>query len=181
MDDAGIDDTVDQWLEVARDLLGEGDDAAILARADHAVDQALLRAPGHAPAWIVKCQIAAARGDDIAALAAAEAAVAHAPTWAVAHYWRGALLGDLGHGLAALAAIERAFLHLGEDDDWLLEDLFFEKATLYDALGDREAAAATYRAGLARCPTSTLLRVGAEPMSQPPRSPVLKVLRGGLD
>jgi hypothetical protein len=47
MDDAGIDDTVDQWLEVARDLLGEGDDAAILARADHAVD--LPRRPGPLP------------------------------------------------------------------------------------------------------------------------------------
>lgn len=178
MDD--VDDPVDRWLDAARDLLGGGDDSDQLAAAARAVDEALSRAPTRADAWIVRCQIAAARGDDLGALAAAEAAVAHAPTASLSHYWRGALLGDLGHNVAALAAIERAFLHLGPDDDWLLEDLYFEKATLYDALGDREAAAATYRAGLARCPGSTLLRVGAEPLAPRSRAPALKLLRGGL-
>ena len=179
MDDA--EETVERWLEVARGLLGEGDDARTLERANHAVNQALGLAPDYAPAWIVKCQLATARGDDLAALAAAEAAITYAPTSAVAHYWRGALLGDLGHGAIALAAIERAFLHLCDDDNWLLEDLYFEKATLLDALGDRDAAAATYRAGLTRCPGSQLLRAGLDPGTPPVTcGSALKLLRGGL-
>ena len=85
-------------------------------------------------AWLVKCQISSARGDDVAALAAAEAALAQAPSSPEAHYWRGALLGDLGHVRAGLAAIERAFALAGDRDAWLLEDLYFEKATMLDAL-----------------------------------------------
>ena len=170
---------VAEWLEVARGLLGEGDDARALTRANRAVNQAVTLAPTHPGAWLLKCQISSARGDDVAALAAAETALVHAPTSAEAHYWRGALLGDLGHGAAGLTAIERAFACLGPDDEWLLEDLYFEKATMLDALGERAAARATYEEGLARCPGSTLLRSGLEP-TRPRRAPSLKVLRGGL-
>ncbi|MBL8624093.1 MAG: hypothetical protein JNK64_22480 [Myxococcales bacterium] len=176
MDD---DAPVAQWLEVARGLLGEGDDQRTLARANRAINQALTLAPAHPVAWLVKCQISSARGDDVAALAAAETALGHAPASAEAHYWRGALLGDLGHGEAGLRAIEQAFACLGPDDEWLLEDLYFEKATMLEALGDHELASATFEAGLARCPTSTLLRAGLEPV-RPRRAPSLKLLRGGL-
>ena len=172
-------DPVAQWLEVARGLLGEGDDQRTLGRANRAVNQALALEPDRAAAWVVKCQILAARGDDIAALAAAESAVRHAPTAAEAHYWRGALLGDLGHVDAGLVAIERAFELASEDDAWLLEDLFFEKATMLDALGHRAAAQATYEAGRAQCPTSALLRAGLDPL-RTRRTPSLKLLRGGL-
>ena len=172
-------DPVAQWLEVARGLLGEGDDQRTLGRANRAVNQALALAPTHAGAWLVKCQISSARGDDVAALAAAEAALAQAPTSPEAHYWRGALLGDLGHVRAGLAAIERAFELAADGDAWLLEDLYFEKATMLDALGDRAAAQATYEAGLRQCPTSTLLTAALEPM-RPRRAPSLKLLRGGL-
>ena len=127
----------------------------------------------------MKCQISSARGDDVAALAAAETALGHAPASAEGHYWRGALLGDLGHGEAGLHAIEQAFACVGPDDEWLLEDLYFEKATMLEALGDHERAHATFADGLARCPTSTLLRAGLEPV-RPRRAPALKLLRGGL-
>ena len=50
---------------------------------------------------------------------------------------------------------------------------------MLDALGERSAAEATYEAGLAACPTSTLLRAGLEP-TRPRRAPSLKLLRGGL-
>ncbi len=176
MDD---DAQVAQWLEVARGLLGEGDDQRTLARANRAINQALTLAPTHAVAWLVKCQISSARGDDVAALAAAETALGHAPASAEGHYWRGALLGDLGHGEAGLHAIEQAFACVGPDDEWLLEDLYFEKATMLEAQGDHDRAHATFADGLARCPTSTLLRAGLEPV-RPRRAPALKLLRGGL-
>jgi tetratricopeptide (TPR) repeat protein len=150
-----------------------------LARARRAVDQALALDPTCAAAWLVKCQVCSARGDHVAALAAAEAAVVYAPASAHAHYWRGALLGDLGHAATALAAIDRAFELVSVDDTWLLEDLYFEKATLLDALGQGAAAQATYEAGLARCPSSALLRAGLDPL-RPRRAPALKLLRGGL-
>jgi hypothetical protein len=172
-------ESVAQWLEVARGLLGEGDDARALTRANRAINQALTLAPDHAVAWLVKCQISAARGADVAALAAAETALRHAPTSAEAHYWRGALLGDLGHGQAGVLAIDEAFACAGPDDEWLLEDLFFEKATMLEALGDDAGAHSTFQAGLGRCPASTLLRAGLEPL-RPRRAPSLKLLRGGL-
>ena len=50
---------------------------------------------------------------------------------------------------------------------------------MLEALGEREAARATYEAGLERCPTSTLLRAALEPLA-PQRGAQLKVLRGGL-
>ncbi|MEZ4400479.1 MAG: hypothetical protein R3B06_10700 [Kofleriaceae bacterium] len=177
MDDA--EDPVAQWLEVARGLLGEGDDQRTLTRANQAVDQALALALDHAPAWLVKCQILSAKGDDLAALAAAEAALRHAPGSAEAHYWRGALLGDLGHVTEGLVAIECALEVIGAAESWLLEDLYFEKASLFQALGRTDEARAALVAGLARCPSSTLLRSGLEP-TRPPRSPALTLLRGGL-
>jgi tetratricopeptide (TPR) repeat protein len=118
-----------------------------------------------------------ALGDDVAALAASEMAVRRAGDRAEVHYWRAAILGDLGHYEEGLRALDRAFRTLGEDDAWLLEDLYYEKATMLDAMGAREAAFATYEAGLERCPGSAILRAGLEPFER--SKPALKVLRGG--
>lgn len=178
MDEA--DQVVAQWLEVARGLLGEGDDPRTLTRANEAVNQAIGLKPDLPRAWLVKCQVLAALGDDVAALAAAEMALRLAPRMAEAHYWRAAVLGDLGHVRDGLGAIDRAFLHVGEHDGWLLEDLYYEKATMLEALGEREAARATYEAGLERCPNSVLLRSGLEPLAAPKATTTLKLLRGGL-
>ncbi len=178
MDDG--DDQITELLEVARDLLGTGDDPRALAEANVAVSRALALSVDDPRAWLVKCQVLSAQGDDAAALAAAEMALRLAPRLAEAHYWRAAVLGDLGHFRDGLRAIDRAFAQLAEDDGWLLEDLYYEKATMLEALGEREAARATYEAGLERCPSSTLLRAGLEPLASPRRAAQLKVLRGGL-
>jgi hypothetical protein len=44
-------------------------------------------------------------------------------------------------------------------------------------MGAREAALATYEAGLERCPGSAILRAGLEPIER--TKPSLKLLRGG--
>jgi hypothetical protein len=76
-------------------------------------------------------------------------------------------------------AIEAAF-HLIEDDDmWMIEDLFYEKAVLLDALGLHDAAVATCEAGLAKCPGSALLRAALIPAEKARVRSSLKVLRGG--
>ena len=67
-------------------------------------------------------------------------------------YWRGAVLGDLGRHREALRAIEGALRVLTADDHWMLEDLYYEKAMILEALGLHEAAVATCEAGLAALP-----------------------------
>lgn len=165
-------------LDRARELLGAGDDT-LLACANTAINQALTLRPESVEGWLVKCQVASAAGDDIAALAAAEMAVARGPDRAEALYWRGAVLGDLGRHAEAVRAIEAAFLMLEDDDLWMIEDLFYEKATLLEALGLHEAAVATCEAGLARCPGSALLRAALVPAEKARVRSSLKVLRGG--
>ncbi len=172
------DDDFEAYLDLARELLAKGDEATELAEASLACNRAIAMRPGDPDAWLLKCQLLSAQGDDAAALAAAEMAVKRAPRRAEAQYWRAAVLGDLGCYEDGLAALDRAFRSLGGDDSWLLEDLYYEKATMLDAMGQREAAIATYEAGLERCPGSAILRAGLEPMERP--RPSLKVLRGGI-
>ncbi|MEZ4358786.1 MAG: hypothetical protein R3B48_01285 [Kofleriaceae bacterium] len=187
---------VECLLERARELLAEED---ALVAANGLVNQALLLRPDSVTAWVVKCQIASAQGDDFSALAAIEMAVRRAPQRAEALYWRGAVLGDLGRDREALRALDRAFGAVTPEDTWLLEDLFYEKACILDAMGLRGDAKRTLESGLKTCPTSSLLRLalggGRTPRSRslddvgdppdggppsPPRRPKLKVLRGGL-
>lgn len=170
----------DDCLERARQLLGAAEDLSALDEANQAVNQALALRPTSACAWLVKCQVLSARGDDIAALAAAEMAQRRAPHRAEAHYWRGAILGDLGRHREALKSIDRAFKDLTIDDGWLVEDLYYEKALVLEALGLREAAAETYEQGLARCPSSAILRQGLAPLRRAQVKSSLRVLRGGL-
>lgn len=169
---------LDRLLEHARELLGAGDDA-VLADANRAVNQALVLAPDSVEGWLLKCQVASATGDDLAALAAAEMASARAPLRPECLYWRGAVLGDLGRHREALRAIEGAIRELALADHWLLEDLFYEKMVILDALGLHDAAVAACSEGLQRCPGSVLLRAALAPAERARLKRSLKVLRGG--
>lgn len=175
---AHYDSEFDRLLDRARELLGAGDDS-LLELANTAINQALTLRTDSVDGWLVKCQVSSAAGDDIAALAAAEMAVARAPGRTEALYWRGAVLGDLGRHHEALRAIEAAFRAIGDDDHWMLEDLFYEKAILLEALGLHDAAVATCEAGLVKCPGSALLRAALVPAERARVRSSLKVLRGG--
>jgi tetratricopeptide (TPR) repeat protein len=173
-----FDTEFERLLDQARDLLGAGDDDR-LADANTAVNQALVLRPESVDGWLLKCQVASATGDDIAALAAAEMALVRAPNRAETLYWRGAILGDLGRHREALRAIESALRVVTAEDQWLLEDLFYEKVTVLDALGLHDAAVATCQVGLQRCPGSALLRAAVVPAERARVRSSLKVLRGG--
>lgn len=174
----GYDTEFDRLLEHARELLGAGDDA-MLVDANVAINQALTLRPDSVEGWLVKCQVASATGDDIAALACAEMACTRAPARAETLYWRGAVLGDLGRYRESLRAIESAFRAITDDDTWMIEDLYYEKAMILEALGLHEAAVATCEAGLVHCPGSALLRAALMPAERARLRSTLKVLRGG--
>lgn len=147
---------VESLLERARELLSE---EGALGTANALVNQALSLRPDSVTAWVVKCQIASAQGDDFSALAAIEMAVRRAPERAEALYWRGAVLGDLERNREALRALDRAFAAMTADDAWLLEDLFYEKACVLGAMELRDEARRVLEEGLSRCPQSSLLRL----------------------
>lgn len=175
---AAYESELERLLDQARELLGAGDDSMLL-EANTAVNQALMLHPDSVEAWLLKCQVASAAGDDHAALASVEMALHRAPHRAEALYWRGAVLGDLGRHREALRAIEAALRVLANADHWLLEDLFYEKVTILDALGLHDAAVAACEAGLDRCPGSPLLRAALAPAERARVRSSLKVLRGG--
>lgn len=175
---AGYDSEFDRLLDRARELLGAGDDA-LLVEANTAINQALTLRPDSVDGWLVKCQVASATGDDIAALASAEMAHTRGPNRAETLYWRGAVLGDLGRHREALRSIEAAFRAITADDHWMLEDLYYEKSMILESLGLHEAAVATCEAGLSRCPGSALLRAALVPAERARVRSSLKVLRGG--
>lgn len=169
---------LERFLDQTRELLGAGDDT-LLVEANATVNQALQLNPDCIEAWLLKCQVASATGDDLAALAAVEMALQRAPYRAEALYWHGAVLGDLGRHREALRSIEAALTVLGSSQHWLLEDLFYEKVTILDALGLHEAAVAACEAGLDRCPGSPLLRAALAPAERARVRSSLRVLRGG--
>lgn len=175
---AAYESELERLLDQARELLGAGDDA-VLVEANTTVNQALQLNPDSIEAWLLKGQVASAAGDDLAALAAVEMALSRAPHRAEALYWRGAVLGDLGRHREALRSIEAALRVLPNADHWLLEDLFYEKVTILDALGLHDAAVAACEAGLDRCPGSPLLRAALAPAERARVRSGLKVLRGG--
>ena len=175
---SSYDTEFDRLLDRARELLGAADDT-LLADAQTAVNQALTVRPDSVDGWLVKCQVASATGDDIAALAAAEMALHRAPNRAECLYWRGAVLGDLGRHRESLRSIEAAFRVVTTEDAWMLEDLYYEKAMILEALGLHDAAIATCEAGLTQCPGSALLRAAIVPAERARVRSSLKVLRGG--
>lgn len=168
----------DRLLERVRELLGAADDG-LLAEANQTVNQALVLRPDSVEGWLLKCQVESATGDDLAALAAAEMAVARSPGRAECLYWRGAVLGDLARYPESLRAIETAFGLATDDDHWLLEDLYFEKMNILEALEMPDAAVAACEAGLRVCPGSALLRAALAPAERARVRSSLKVLRGG--
>lgn len=167
-------------LEMARALLSGNEDPGDLWEANDLVSRALRMRPGDAEAWILKCQILSAQGDDTAALAAAEMALRRAPKSAEVHYWRGAVLADLDRHGDALRSVDRAFRFATIEDEWLIEDLFCEKAMILEASGDLESAVETYRLGLERCPESAVLVAAMEPVRRDSVRAQLKLLPGGL-
>ena len=172
-------DEFEDSLEMARALLGGNEGASDLWEANEYVNRALRLRPADADAWMLKCQIMSALEDDPAALASAEMALRRAPRSAEAHYWRAAVLADMERYTDALKAIERAFRYMGKDDEWLLEDLYYEKAAVLDAIGRQDEALATYEAGLKRCPDSQILRAGLEPLRREKNRRMFKVIPGG--
>jgi tetratricopeptide (TPR) repeat protein len=168
----------DRLLERARELLGAADDG-LLGEANLAVNHALVLRPDSVEGWLLKCQVASATGDDLAALAAAEMALARAPLRAECLYWRGAILGDIARYPEALHAIEAAFELATDDDHWMLEDLHYEKVMILEALEMPDAAVAACEAGLRACPGSALLRAALAPAERAKLRSTLKVLRGG--
>lgn len=172
------DSELERLLDLVRELLGASDDA-LLAEANVAVNQALQLDPRSIEGWLLKCQVASATGDDLAALAAVEMALRRAPHRAEALYWRGAVLGDLGRHRESLRSIEAALRVLADADGWLVEDLIYEKVTVLDALGLHDAAVAACAAGLERVPGSALLRAALAPAERARVRSGLRVLRGG--
>jgi tetratricopeptide (TPR) repeat protein len=118
--------------------------------------------------------------DDASALAAADMALRRAPRRAEAHYFRAAVLADMERYRDALRGLERAFQAMGPADEWLLEDLYYEKAAVLDAIGASDEAVATFEAGLSKCPTSQILKAALEPLRRERMRKRLKVLPGGL-
>ena len=166
-------------LETARSLLGTADGDAALQEANDIVNQALALRPKAAEAWIVKCQVLSALDDDAAALAAIEMAVRRAPRLPEAHYWRTAVLSDLGRHTEALRAADCAFRNLGDQDSWLLEDLYCEQAMILNAMGKPDEALDVFETGLRRCPGSSVLQAGAEPLRRERIRSSFRVIPGG--
>jgi tetratricopeptide (TPR) repeat protein len=173
------DDEFDDCIEMARALLGGYEGAGDLWEANEYVNRALRARPNEPEAWILKSQILSSLDDDPAAMAAADMAVRRAPRSAEGHYVRAAVLADLERYHEALKAVERAFRHMRQDDDWLLEDLYYEKAAILDALDRADEAMATFEIGLKRCPESSLLKSGLEPLRRERVRRMFKVIPGG--
>ncbi len=169
----------DDHMEMARALLGGYESVSDLWEANDHVNAALCVRPNELAAWILKSQILSSLEDDPAALAAAEMAVRRSPKSSEAHYVRAAVLADMQRYGDALRGIERAFRHMGRDDEWLLEDLYYEKAAILDALDRADEAMATFEAGLKRCPGSALLRAGLEPLRRERMRRNFKIIDGG--
>ena len=169
-----------ECLSSARALLGDGDDAVCLWDANDLINRAIALDPGSGEAWLLKCQILSALGDDVAALAAITMALASSAAPAEFHYWHAAVLADLERYDDGLAAIDRAFRHIERADEWLIEDLYFERAAVLAASGRHDAALATYEAGLQRCPDSAILKAGLEPLRRERARQRFTVIPGGL-
>jgi tetratricopeptide (TPR) repeat protein len=172
-------DEFEELLENARSLLGANEGATDLWEANDLIARALRLRVGDSEAWLLKCQIMSGLEDDAAALACVEMSLRRAPRSAESMYWRAAVLADLERYHEALQAIERAFRCLVPGEEWLLEDLFYEKAAVLDAIGRKDEAVAVFEAGLSRCPDSQLLRSGLEPLKRERARKRFKVLPGG--
>jgi tetratricopeptide (TPR) repeat protein len=170
----------DEYMETAKALLGSYDNVTDLWEANDCVNAALRIRPQAPSTWLLKSQILSAVEDDYAALAAAEMATRIAPESAEAHFVRATVLADLERYDEALQSIRQAFSSLTRSDsDTLMEDLYFEKAAVLEALDRVADAEATFESGLCRCPESVLLKSGLEPLRRQRVASSLKVIQGG--
>jgi tetratricopeptide (TPR) repeat protein len=172
-------DEFDELLESARALLGAQEGASDLWEANDALNRALRLRVGDVEAWLLKGQVMSALEDDASALGCVEMALRRAPRSAEAMYWRAAVLADMTRYPEALQALERAFRYLVEGEEWLLEDLYYEKAAVLDAIGRKDEAVAVFEQGLSRCPDSQILKAGLEPLKREKVRKQFKVLPGG--
>lgn len=178
-------DPFEESLEIVRALLAgheaaAGPDDDELYEANEAVNEALSLRPEDPDAWLLKSQVLSSLGDDFAALAAVEVSLRARPGGAEAHCVRAGILFDIGRLREAQQAIEQAFRHIrGEQDRWLLEELYYEKAVIHDSLGEHATALAAFEEGLRRCPDSELLRQGVAPIRREKLRRSLRVLPGG--
>jgi tetratricopeptide (TPR) repeat protein len=178
--DRDLDEELDALLDVARGLLAQNEEVEDLWEANELAGRAITLRPLSSDAWLVKAQALSSMGDDFAALACIEKSVRLDAGSAEARYWEAAVLADLERYDDALAAVERTFEVLAEQDDWLLEEAYYEKAIILDAMGDRDGALDTFRAGLERFPDSPVLKAGLEPIQRDRVRRSFKVIEGGL-
>ena len=172
-------DEYEDCLEMARSLLGANETPNGLWEANEQVNRALRMRPEEAEAWVLKAQVLSSLEDEVAALAAADAALRIQPKSAEAQYMRGALLYDMELYEEAQKALDKSLRLVGTDDDWLLEEIYFEKAAALDALDRSDEAMAVFEEGLRRCPDSELLKTGLEPLRRERVRRTFRVLPGG--
>lgn len=174
-------ETFEELLAAARALLAGHEHINELWEANSQVNEALKQRPKEASAWLLKSQLLSSLEDDLAALAAAEMALGLAPEQPEARYVRAAVLADLERHEEALLDIQQAFELLAQGgDELLLEDLYYERGMMLDALGREEDAVAAFEDGLRRFPESELLRTGIEPLRRERLRTRFRVIDGGV-
>lgn len=172
-------DEFEDALDIARALLAENEGTGDVWEANEYVNEALAMRPSDSEAWLLKCQVMSALDDEPAALACSEMALRRAPRSSEIHYWRAAVLANMERYQDALKSLDRAFRCMSKGDEWLVEDLYYEKGTVLEAIGHCDEAVAAYEAGLLRFPDSQILQAGLEPLRREQVRSKFTVLQGG--
>lgn len=173
-------ESFEHFLQLASSMLASHGDLEDLQKANEYISLALQIRPADGRAWILKGYIMSCLEDDSAALAAAEMAGRVLPRDPEVHYVKAAALADMALFDQALDAVATAFeLMVDHGDEWLLEDLYFLKGSLLEAIGHQDEAMSTYDQGLGQCPDSLLLREAATPLQQEFRRRRLRLIDGG--
>lgn len=174
-------DDYDDLLEMARSLLGSSESPSELWEANERVNSAIKLRPEEAEGWVLKAQVLSSLDDEVAALAAANEGLRLAPKSAEAQYMRGALLYDMELYEESIRALDKTLKLMQDGDEWLLEEIFYEKAAALDALDRSDEAMAVFEEGLRRCPDSELLKTGLEPLRRERVRRTFRVIPGGRD
>src|SRR5207249_48265 len=131
-------------LHLAQKLLLRARDAADIGEANALCNRALRLQPRAADAWLLKAQVLLRMEDGAAALGAVEMALQGRPQSPEGHALRAAALGQMERFSEALRATKRAFRLCDEQPghlhDALLEELYYERAAILDALDRTEEA-----------------------------------------
>ena len=172
-------DDYEDSLEMARSLLGSGESPSELWEANERVNRALRLRPEEPEAWVLKSQVLSSLEDEVAALAAANEALRLAPKSAEAMYMRGALLYDMEIYEEAIRVLDKALRLVETGDEWLLEEIYYEKGAALDALDRSDEAVAVFEEGLKRCPESELLQTGLAPLRRERVRRTFRLIPGG--